>query len=213
MAANKLLLTTPTDPRKTLNFFDEKTEIIRKITVISIDYPPLILQQKSEKSKRESIFGKKDDQSALYDIAGIILEVVASSNFAAVQSAGESSKKQQLIKKVFIVANDVVFMSLENRKLISINGHFDLLPEELITNVYKNFKDLKSANLEELEEILDLSKDEVAIKAFRKLGDYFTSQNYEINNNIFNLIEHQEKANVVAKKVLLKKMVAWEIKE
>ena len=106
------------------------------------------------------------------------------------------------------MANDVVFMSLENRKLISINGHFDLLPEELITNVYKNFKDLKSANLEELEEILDLSKDEVAIKAFRKLGDYFTRQNYEINNNIFNLIEHQEKANVVAKKVLLKKMVA-----
>ena len=106
MAANKLLLTTPTDPRKTLNFFDEKTEIIRKITVISIDYPPLILQQKSEKSKRESIFGKKDDQSALYDIAGIILEVVASSNFAAVQSAGESSKKQQLIKNCLLYTSD-----------------------------------------------------------------------------------------------------------
>lgn len=212
MADNKLLLTTPTDPRKILDFFDEKVEILQKMTIISIDYPPLIIQQKGQNAKNESIFGKKFDQSALYDIAGVILEVLSVSDYNNSINANPEGKKR-FIRKVFLVAKDVVFMSNQSKKMVSINGHFDLLPEELISKVYKNFRDLKTANLEELEEILEISNDDVAIKAFKKLGSYFTPKNYEINNNIFNLIEHQEKALTISKKVLLKKMVAWEIKD
>ena len=212
MADNKLLLTTPTDPRKILDFFDEKVEILRKMTIISIDYPPLIIQQKGQNAKNESIFGKKFDQSALYDIAGVILEILSVSDYNNSINVNPEGKKR-FIRKVFLVAKDVVFMSNQSKKMVSINGHFDLLPEELISKVYKNFRDLKTANLEELEEILEISNDDVAIKAFKKLGSYFTAKNYEINNNIFNLIEHQEKALTISKKVLLKKMVAWEIKD
>ena len=212
MADNKLLLTTPTDPRKILDFFDEKVEILRKMTIISIDYPPLIIQQKGQNAKNESIFGKKFDQSALYDIAGVILEILSVSDYNNSINVNPEGKKR-FIRKVFLVAKDVIFMSNQSKKMVSINGHFDLLPEELISKVYKNFRDLKTANLEELEEILEISNDDVAIKAFKKLGSYFTAKNYEINNNIFNLIEHQEKALTISKKVLLKKMVAWEIKD
>ena len=212
MADNKLLLTTPTDPRKILDFFDEKVEILRKMTIISIDYPPLIIQQKGQNAKNESIFGKKFDQSALYDIAGVILEILSVSDYNNSINVNPEGKKR-FIRKVFLVAKDVIFMSNQSKKMVSINGHFDLLPEELISKVYKNFRDLKTANLEELEEILEISNDDIAIKAFKKLGSYFTAKNYEINNNIFNLIEHQEKALTISKKVLLKKMVAWEIKD
>ena len=212
MADNKLLLTTPTDPRKILDFFDEKVEILRKMTIISIDYPPLIIQQKGQNAKNESIFGKKFDQSALYDIAGVILEILSVSDYNNSINVNPEGKKR-FIRKVFLVAKDVIFMSNQSKKMVSINGHFDLLPEELISKVYKNFRDLKTANLEELEETLEISNDDIAIKAFKKLGSYFTAKNYEINNNIFNLIEHQEKALTISKKVLLKKMVAWEIKD
>ena len=109
---------------------------------------------------------------------------------------------------MFIIANEVMYMSNGNNKLISINGNFDILPEKLISKIYANFPDLKSIDLRELEDILELSRDETAIKAFYKLDSYFNDKKYAINNNIFNLIEHQEKAEVVAKKVLLKKMVA-----
>lgn len=212
MVESKLLLTTPTDPRQVLSFFNEKTEIIQQITIISIDFPPLILQPKTHNAKNDSIFGKKEDQSALYDVAGIILEIMAVNDYAAGPEVNADGSKR-FTKKVFLLAKDVVFMSNETKKMVSINGQFDLLPETLITKVYKNFYELKSANLEELEELLSISKDEVAIKAFRKLGTYFTPRNYEINNNIFNLIEHQDRALAVAKKVLLKKMVAWEIRD
>lgn len=214
MIENKLLLTVPTDPRKLTTFFDEKSEIIKSITIISVDYAPLILRFEGANSKNESIFGKKNNQASMYDVAGLIIEIMPLDN--SVDSLNKVNTKLKIDKKnrkVFLVGNDISFISNGNKKLVSINGHFDILPEELISKIYTHFNDLQSTNLEELEEILLLSKDETAIKAFRKLGKYFTTSNYDINNNIFNLIEHQEQAMLITKRVLLKKMVAWEIKE
>ena len=74
-------------------------------------------------------------------------------------------------------------------------------------------KGLTERKKTELERYLELSRDETAIKAFYKLGSFFTAKKYEINNNVFNLIKHQEEAETVAKKVILKKMVAWEIRK
>ena len=106
-----------------------------------------------------------------------------------------------------------MFIKEENKKLISINGNFSVLPDELIANVYVNFSKLKSIDLAELERYLELSRDETAIKAFYKLGSLYKAKKYEINNNVFSLIKHQEEAETVAKKVILKKMVAWEIRK
>lgn len=203
MIDNKLLLTVPTNPRKLMTIFDEKKEAITKMTLISVDYPPLEIKYQGKNGKNEFIFGKKENQLSMYDVAGLIIDLISDNLL---------KNKDAKPKKIFLVCNDVIFMSNGNKKMVSINGSFDVLPEELISKVYVNFPDLKSVNLEELEEILTLSKDETAIKAFRKLGSYFTAKNYDINNNIFNLIEHQEKAMAIAKKVLLKKMIAWEIR-
>lgn len=214
MIENKLLLTVPTDPRKLNDFFDEKKEIIKSITVISVDYPPLLLKFEGQQAKNESIFGKKSDQISMYDVAGLIVEIEPiDASVLTLNDTNNKIKQDKKNHKVFLLGSDVTFISNGNKKLVSLNGHFDILPEELISKIYTHFDDLKSTNLEELEEILLLSKDETAIKAFKKLGKYFTTSNYEINNNIFNLIEHQEQAMLITKRVLLKKIVAWEIKE
>lgn len=213
MELNRLLLFTPTNPRKMLEFFNEKKDYILNIAIISVDYPPLELGLKKKTKTQDSIFGKKTNQTALYDVAGVIVTIAPIEDIGTMNLEDQKSIQIKNQRKIFIVANDVMFMSSNNQKIVSINGRFDVLPEELMSKVYANFPDLKSINLEELEEILQISNDETAIKAFRKLGNYFTAKNYEINNNIFNLIKHQEESESVAKKVLLKKMVAWEIKE
>lgn len=212
MIENKLLLTTPTDPRNINKFFNEKTDVITSMTIISIDYPPLEIKYESQNSKNEFIFGKKTDQASMYDVAGIIIETIPVNEFNNISNLNHTKSSNEKNRKIFILGNEVVYISNANKKLVSINGSFDVIPEQLISKIYTNFEELKSAHLEELDEILADAKDEVAIKAFKKLGKYFTASNYEINNNIFNLIEHQEQATAISKRVLLKKMVTWEIK-
>lgn len=212
---SKLLLATPTDPKLLSNLLDEQKEIITKITLISVDFPPIEvlngINTKINNNKKldQSVFNKKQDQAAMFDVVGLIVDI------SPINSSLKSFKdtNNNIDKKTFIIANEVMFISHENSKLISINGDFNVLPNELISKIYTNFPELKSSDLNELEDLLEVSKDETAIKAFYKLGHYFTAKKYEINNNIFSLIEHQEQAEAVAKKVLLKKMVAWEIRK
>lgn len=212
---SKLLLATPTDPKLLSNLLDEQKEIITKITLISVDFPPIEvlngIDTKINNNKKldQSVFNKKQDQAAMFDVVGLIVDI--SPIHPNLKSFKDTNNNVD--KKTFIIANEVMFISHENSKLISINGDFNVLPNELISKIYTNFPELKSSDLNELEDLLEVSKDETAIKAFYKLGHYFTAKKYEINNNIFSLIEHQEQAEAVAKKVLLKKMVAWEIRK
>lgn len=214
--ANKLLLATPTNPEMLSKFFNEKSEIIEKVSIISVDYAPFEIYNDKIKAKNsksnQSVFNKKNDQAVMFDVVGLIVDV-SSLNKKPKSLNNTKNSENDADKKMFILAKEVMFISYGDEKLISINGDFDVLPDELISKIYTNFSDLKSIDLSELEDILELSKDETAIKAFYKLGSYFTAKKYEINNNIFSLIEHQEQAESVSKKVLLKKMVAWEIRK
>lgn len=212
---SKLLLATSSDPKMLNNLFNENNEVITKVTIISVDYPPIEVFNggASPTSKTEqTVFNKKQDQAVMFDVVGLIVDI-ESANQKNKSINNTKNTKDNSNKKLFIIANEVMFITNEQKKLISINGNFDVLPDSLISKVYSNFPELKSIDLSELEEVLELSRDETAIKAFYKLGSFFTAQKYEINNNIFNLIEHQEQAEAVAKKVLLKKMVTWEIRK
>lgn len=212
----RLLLTTPVDPKLISLILNETEDLVQKVTLISVDFPPIeVYNGKGIKNKNQTVFGKKQDQAVMFDVVGLIVDIKINKPQMNVMNntATTMINNDDLTKKVFIMAHEVMYISSGGEKLISINGNFDILPDELLSKVYTNFTSLKSINLSELEEILELSRDETAIKSFYKLGSYFTAKKYEINNNIFNLIEHQEKAELVAKKVLLKKMVAWEIRK
>lgn len=207
---NNLLLAIPTDPNIISSIFNDSKEVIQKITLVSVDFQPIEIYNDSKiKKNNPKIFNQKNDQAVMFDVAGLIIDI--SSNNDIEDRIGDSETNPN--KKIFLVANEVMYITNENKKLISINGNFDILSDDLVSKVYVNFSKLKSIDLSELEDVLQLSKNETAIKAFYKLGSFFTATKYEINNNIFNLIEHQEQAELVAKKVLIRKMVAWEIKK
>ena len=149
----------------------------------------------------------------MFDVVGLIVDISLKQHANVNESLDNTQFEKNKPRKIFLLAQEVMFIKEEDKKLISINGNFSVLPDELIANVYVNFSKLKSIDLAELERYLELSRDETAIKAFYKLGSFFTAKKYEINNNVFSLIKHQEEAETVAKKVILKKMVAWEIRK
>ena len=216
MIENKILLTTSTNPHQLISIFNEKSEIISKITLISVDFSPLEISYFGQDTKTENILGKKQrSEAAIYDVVGVIIDVLpmAYVDNSLKNNVNVAMNQAKQNKKIFVIASDVMYIKKNNQKIVSLNGEFTIIPEELISKVYTNFPELKSVNLEELEDILKVSKDETAVKAFNKLGSYFSAGNYEVNNNIFNIIEHQEQAHAIARKVLLKKMVAWEIRK
>lgn len=212
-----LLLSTPTNPKVLETIFNENKEFISKITLVSIDFPSIEIFENinsgENQRSNQTIFNKKENQAVMFDVVGLIIDISLKNNENINESLDNTQFEQNKPRKIFLLAQEVMFVKEANKKLISINGNFDVLPEELIANVYVNFSKLKSFDLAELEGYLELSRDETAIKAFYKLGSFFTAKKYEINNNVFNLIKHQEEAEIVAKKVILKKMVAWEIRK
>lgn len=207
-----LLLSTPTNPKVLETIFNENKEFISKITLVSIDFPPIEIFENinlgENQRSNQTIFNKKENQAVMFDVVGLIIDISLKNSENINESLDNTQFEQNKPRKIFLLAQEVMFIKEANKKLISINGNFDVLPEELIANVYVNFSKLKSIDLAELEGYLELSRDETAIKAFYKLGSFFTAKKYEINNNVFNLIKHQEEAEIVAKKVILKKMVA-----
>lgn len=211
MQAN-LLLSTPTDPKVLETIFNEGKEFISKVTLVSIDFPPIEIFENinsgSNHKTNQTIFNKKQNQAVMFDVVGLIVDISLKQHANVNESLDNTQFEKNKPRKIFLLAQEVMFIKEENKKLISINGNFSVLPDELIANVYVNFSKLKSIDLAELERYLELSRDETAIKAFYKLGSFFTAKKYEINNNVFSLIKHQEEAETVAKKVILKKMVA-----
>lgn len=207
-----LLLSTPTDPKVLETIFNEGKEFISKVTLVSIDFPPIEIFENinfgTNHRTNQTIFNKKQNQAVMFDVVGLIIDVSLKQHENINEPLDNTQFEQNKPRKIFLLAQEVMFIKEANKKLISINGNFSVLPDELIANVYVNFSKLKSIDLAELEGYLELSRDETAIKAFYKLGSFFTAKKYEINNNVFNLIKHQEEAETVAKKVILKKMVA-----
>ena len=212
-----LLLSTPTDPKILEKIFNEGKEFISKVTLVSIDFPPIEIFENinsgSNHKTNQTIFNKKQNQAVMFDVVGLIVDISLKQHANVNESLDNTQFEKNKPRKIFLLAQEVMFIKEEDKKLISINGNFSVLPDELIANVYVNFSKLKSIDLAELERYLELSRDETAIKAFYKLGSFFTAKKYEINNNVFSLIKHQEEAETVAKKVILKKMVAWEIRK
>ena len=212
-----LLLSTPTDPKVLETIFNEGKEFISKVTLVSIDFPPIEIFENinsgSNHKTNQTIFNKKQNQAVMFDVVGLIVDISLKQHANVNESLDNTQFEKNKPRKIFLLAQEVMFIKEENKKIIYINGKFSVIFDELIVNVYVKFTKLKSIDLAELERYLELSRDETAIKAFYKLGSFFTAKKYEINNNVFSLIKHQEEAETVAKKVILKKMVAWEIRK
>ncbi|MDK2819466.1 MAG: hypothetical protein KFW07_01375 [Mycoplasmataceae bacterium] len=194
----KLTLTTAIDP-ELLNSIYAEEDIIFNITILTVDYKPLELvlntsfNQKTNKSMSDII--------TIYDVAALVVKYYKD---------GDDSKDPQT---KFIMAQEVIRVSNNLGDLVMLNGKFDIIPDRMLVEVYKNFSNLKTVNLEELEDILEITKNQPSLKAYNQLSNYFSAENYSKNNNVFKLLQHQNDVVKVSKKVLLKSIVAWEIRK
>lgn len=191
----KLTLTTAIDPELLNSIYNEE-DVIFNITILTVDYKPLELELNTTfKQKGMS------DIVTIYDVAALVVKY---------HKNGDDSKDPET---KFIMAQEVIRVSNNLGDLVMLNGKFDIIPDRMLVEVYKNFSNLKTVNLEELEDILEISKNQPSLKAYNQLSNYFSAENYSKNNNVFKLLQHQNDVVKVSKKVLLKSIVAWEIRK
>lgn len=194
----KLTLSTSINPELLTSIYDSDKEIITNIVILTVDYKPVeFALGKTPKLKNK----KFSDVITIYDVAALVIKYIVKDS-----AKGEESTK-------FVMAEDVVAVSNEFGDLVMLNGKFDIIPDRMLVEVYKNFSNLKTVNLEQLEDILEISKNQPALKAYSQLSNYFSAENYSKNNNVFKLLQHQNDVVKVSKKVLLKSIVAWEIRK
>ncbi len=149
-----LLLSTPTNPKVLETIFNENKEFISKITLVSIDFPPIEIFENINLSENQrtnqTIFNKKENQAVMFDVVGLIIDISLKNHENINESLDNTQFEHNKPRKMFLLAQEVMFVKEANKKLISINGNFDVLPEELIANVYVNFSKLKSIDLADI---------------------------------------------------------------
>ncbi len=197
----KLTLATSINPDLLNLIYDSNQEIITNITILTVDYKPVELILDVYAKPR---YKKVSDVVTIYDVAALIVKSIAKDS---------DSKDNNKEKTKFIMSEDIVRVSNDFGDLVMLNGRIDVIPDKMLVDVYKNFSNLKSVNLEQLEDILEISKNQPALKAYSQLSNYFSAENYSKNNNVFKLLQHQNDVVKVSKKILLKSMVAWEIRK
>ena len=73
-----LLLSTPTDPKILEKIFNEGKEFISKVTLVSIDFPPIEIFENinfgSNHRTNQTIFNKKQNQAVMFDVVGLIVD-------------------------------------------------------------------------------------------------------------------------------------------
>ncbi|MGL5732920.1 MAG: MMOB1640 family gliding machinery internal complex protein [Metamycoplasmataceae bacterium] len=193
----QLLLTTSINPDLLNSIYSRDSEIIIDITILTIDYKPIQLKLGNNFISK----GSTSDIITIYDVAALVIKYRDKNVDGAEQ------------KTHFVMAEDVMRVSNKSGDLVMLNGKFDIIPDKMLAEVYKNFSNSKTVNLEQLEDILELSRNQPILKAYNQLSNYFSAENYANNNNVFKLLQHQDEAIKVSKKVLLKSIVAWEIRK
>ncbi len=193
----ELTLTTAINPELLQNIYSDTSETIVEIVVLTVDYKPVELSLKLPFDQKQRI----SDIIMVYDVAALVVRYK------------DSKSSTSEIKTKFVMAEDVMRVSNKVGDLVILNGKFDIIPNDSLVEVFKNFSDLKTVNLEELEDMLQISKNQSALKAYNQLSNYFSIENYSKNNNVFKLLQHQNDVVKISKQVLLKSIVAWEVRK
>lgn len=203
---NNLILTTSINIEMIDNIIGQNNKIL-DLVLLSVDDKPLEISNglghiQSRKESRKAVMTIRN-----YDVVGLVVTVVPKK---VKNKAGEIEHK----RKIYILAKDLVkIKTKDGKEIISLNGNFEEVPEEIITEAYKNFSDWKSLDYKKIDEFLEVTQTEPTLKAYLKLSKYFTEENFKKNNNVFSLLEHKAESHTIAKKVLIKSMVAWEIRK
>ncbi|PAK21576.1 hypothetical protein CJJ23_01335 [Mycoplasmopsis agassizii] len=164
-------------------------EVIDKITVISVNGSPKELT--AEKQSKTSV--------TVHDALALIISIRNKNTYDA--------------RLVYVIAENVMIVVNDEGTLISINGLLQIIPDEVFLEFYKKDVEVRSMTTEKVEDFLEINKSQSVAKIFADIGEYFTAENYQINNNIFRLVRHRSQSIELVKKVLVKSLVAWQLKQ
>lgn len=203
--ARNLTLTTLLNLEKLDNIFDLEKEKILKIVVLSLDYKPIeLIANKQAKLNKTNLL--------VFDIVGLVITIERDEKLDKLDGIDYEMKSSNISKKL-VVAQNVTLLRNKTDDLICLGGAFDLLPNDLILEEYKKFDDVNEISLKKIDEFLEIPKEDDALKSYLKLTDYFSTKNYYKNNNVLKLLEHKSETINVAKKILIKSIVSWQIRK
>ena len=104
MINNKLLLTTPTDPKMLNRLFNENKDVVLKATLISVDFPPIEIHNGKSNEQKQTFLNKKNDQAVIFDVAGLIIDIKSKNNVTQPNNPNLIEEQDDGTKKMFIIA-------------------------------------------------------------------------------------------------------------
>ena len=103
-----LLLSTPTDPKVLETIFNEGKEFISKVTLVSIDFPPIEIFENinsgSNHKTNQTIFNKKQNQAVMFDVVGLIVDISLKQHANVNESLDNTQFEKNKPRKIFLLA-------------------------------------------------------------------------------------------------------------
>lgn len=191
---SKIIISQPANPEYLKDWFDYDRETITGLYLLSVDYPPLIINQ----NQSTKFFHKKPTHTE-FDCATIVLTT--------------QPTHQVNQKTYYLLATDVRYecAQLNGEQNLTHNlvltGKVDVI-NALMENLIKTHRNYQDINFDQLDTLITTSNDQQTIKAYRKLTKWFLPDQAS-HLNIFKLFEHNQKAQTISKNLNLKKIIAF----
>ncbi|MGL5438601.1 MAG: hypothetical protein ACRDA7_02600, partial [Metamycoplasmataceae bacterium] len=123
--SKNLIVTTTINPDLLLKIYNSNIEELVKVVVLTLDYKPIeLFNNRNQKSQRTN-------KLSMFDVAGLIVTTM--------KNPDDETAKPIKMKKM-ILAQDVSLLTENNVDLLCLGGTFDILPNDLILEKYKNIK-------------------------------------------------------------------------
>lgn len=176
----------PVELKKIINI---NNETIESASLISVSNPPQILT--NDIATKDSV--------SIHDALAMVVKIISNENIEG--------------RLVYIIAENVMIIENQKGTIINIGGLMQVLDDATFLEFYKNDAETRSMTSESIEEFLEINKNKSISKIFSEINEYFTAENYQVNNNIFRLIKHRDQSLQLAKKILVKSLIAWQLKQ
>ncbi|OYD26986.1 hypothetical protein EI74_0368 [Mycoplasma testudineum] len=182
---------------KLRQIYNPRTHQIDSIILFTVGgAPEKITEDKGVRSKQDV-----KQSVSIYDAVALIVKIVNPGDI------------EDVVEDRLVIAENVMIVKNHAGNLVAINGLFKVISDDDVKGFYSEDKELRTMTTEKIEDFLEINKSQSVAKIFSEISEYFTAENYQVNNNIFRLIRHKDKSLELAKKVLLKSIMAYQLEK
>ena len=188
----QVVISQPANPEYLKDWFnDEQNEVIG-LNLLTVDFRPLIYYE-NQKTK----FFHKNSKVFTLDCATMII-------------TSRNRRHHDQISNHFVLATDVFYWYDQARKIhnLALGGIVHHI-NDLMKSLVKTHDHFQAINFDTLNTLVTTSNDQATIKAYRKLAKSFSPQAAINYSDLELMIDHHQKAQVISKNLILKKLIAW----